>query len=147
VNAADLASVIVATSQLKVVSDIIGAMHRADAETAKAFGCCCGPVGRDLCCDRVELHEHLCPTPIIEPRKVLHPTPRYEPRPVIHPTPRVVPPPSCPDAPKHHCEPPAIQPPWKCLPYPTTTATKQQVKIVKRQTDILHRGITIDFFA
>jgi hypothetical protein len=91
------------------------------------------------------------PTPRIEPRKVHEPEPRFEPRKVHEPEPRFVPPPPAPcepwscDAPRK--SPCPIEPPWKKLPWhvpPPPPAI--EVKQIRYQPDIPHKGSLIDFF-
>jgi hypothetical protein len=144
VSAISNINLIVATLQLELVQSLVGAIRKADAESAAQLS-----AGRAL----AEGRDRYCPGPITPgprylPRPVIHPTPRYLPRPVIHPTPRVAPqcpPPSCPRVKAPEIT-PAPPPPWKILPGQEPALPPNVIKIFIRQPDIVGKGALIDLF-
>jgi hypothetical protein len=136
-----LASVIVATSELKEVRSVIDAMRRADIESALAIRHRCDCFEREAeFCPRQKIH----PEPVIEPRRHLHPEPKIEPRVRLHPRAAVVPPVA--EGEHHERKTPFVQPPWKVLPYPANCAATVKVKVVLNRPDIIHKGTLLDFF-
>jgi hypothetical protein len=150
-----VASLIIATSQLKLVQDVIGAMRAADAASGKQFG----PLGIEInpapsghgpvdqCCCRPANSQD----PKYLPRPVIHPTPRYLPRPVYHLTPRVEwnQPPSClPEesgkVTAHITE--APPPPWKILAWPKIDPPHLKVKVMEYRPDTKGKGTLINLF-
>ncbi len=154
-NLAAAASLIVATSELKVVQLIRGAMQNADA--AAGHGCAglalgpasCGTIG----CG---------PAATIEPRRTIHPTPRFTSRVVFHPTPRFEPRPIdraqqaapagevAPSEPETaRVTPSPLSPPWAMpvwrMPIEATVAPRK-LKAPAAAHDIHNRGVMLDLF-
>jgi len=138
-----LASLIVASSELKLVELLRDAIRTADLSSAKVPGestvesCPCQ-------CDRFESQA------VFEPRLHFRSTPVYEPPQVIHPAPRLAPEPPCrapAPCPEHHKPiPNYIQPPWAILPWQTPPQPAAQIKVVVHRPDIVNKGSLIDFF-
>jgi hypothetical protein len=145
VTLADQASLIVALSDLKVVSLLTSAIRAADIQSGKELG----PGGIAVDSEpRFRPRDTFQQTPLIAPRVVYHPTPRYEPRQVLHPTVKVEPndmlmPANMVD---HRKTSSPIQPPWKVLPWPETSHSTRKIKTATQRTDTNHVGSLIDIF-
>jgi len=90
VNLADTASLAVASLDLLLVQDLIGAMRAADAGAAALAGS--SPLAPT---PTRECRQHVHLEPIVKPRRVIHLSPCYErcsaprPEPMLHALPRV----------------------------------------------------------
>lgn len=138
-----LASLVVATSELKLVELIRDAIRTADLSSAKAAGAPaneCPPCP----CDRFESE------PVFEPRLHFRSTPVYKPPQIFHAAPRYEPAPPCPAPPpccEHHkAIPNYIQPPWAILPWQNPPQLPAHIKVVVHRPDIVNKGSLIDFF-
>jgi hypothetical protein len=153
---ADVASVLQAQSQLKVVQSIVNATQRADIASGVPQPVVpIGPHPNRLGGRRLE-------DPEFEPRRHITPSPVYEPRMHIRQRPivTVCPPPPCPcPCPKDDSQPldPAlpegtpvssfkIQPPWKDFPWKNPTPSEPRAKVIVRLIDKSRRGQMIDLF-
>lgn len=109
----------------------------------------------------IERRFRIHPEPVIEPRRRIEPEPRIEPREVIRPADRyepsggcdpavvVVPVPVPVECYGTYKRPPAIEPPWRVLPWeqaPQPAPVRPKVKVEMRPPDIVHKGSLIDFF-
>jgi hypothetical protein len=143
---------LVAALDLKVVQLLRDAIRTADAHGAKERGTL-GPAAT------FEPRRHIQPEPVIEPRRHLHPSPKIEPRVILQPL-RLesVPTPACRYEPAP-CppvagpgNPPAIQPPWRLVPWHDTPSPAPlarpapPVKLPITPPDIISKGLLLDFF-
>jgi hypothetical protein len=143
------ASLIVATFQLLEVQSVLGAIHRADAESAADRVTGSGywpypaavyePLRYAACRPAVyECCRHICPPPIYKDPCVIHTQPRVEQQMLC-----------CLD---NHSTPPApssddpFQPPWKVVPWEIPPQPRQTIKIHPPHTDVNHRGMLLDLF-
>ena len=146
VNLADAGSLALATMDLKLVQDIIGAMRAADAGAAAADSSPLTPL------PTIESPRHIVPDPIYEKPRVVHADPIYAPRKVIHPEPKTAPRlaleklPAEPEKPCHVSSNFAIKPPWAILPWQEPAKLPPRVKVVQYRTDIMSKGSLIDVF-
>ena len=92
------------------------------------------------------------PEPRVEPREVIRLPDRYEPSAGCDPAVVVVPVPVPVECYMHCKRPPAVEPPWRVLPWEEPSAAAdsppagRRVKIEVRPPDIVHKGSLIDFF-
>ena len=145
-----LSSLIIAASDLKVVSLVTGAINANLPKT--------GPLGTIRPADNPftpRPHPKFDDSPqgnaAIEPRRVIHPTPRIEPRTVIHPAPRIERIPdqyvSCMEpVPSESKSTNPIQPPWKTIPWPKIDEVTVVTKVFPQITDLIHKGTLLDLF-
>lgn len=153
---ADTASLAIASLDLKLVQDLIGAMRAADKGAAQAASSsplppipAPPPQQRD--------HPERVFKPVVAPRPVVHPSPYYELRrarqPMLHALPRL----ALTTAPGIGCaagcqatdgreDKSPVQPPWAVLPWQESAKPAAQVKVVVYRTDILSKGSLIDMF-
>jgi hypothetical protein len=108
----------------------------------------------------IERRFRIEPEPEIGPRKRIEPAPRVEPREVVRlpdryepsgcdPAVVVVPVPVPVECCGTYKRPPAIEPPWRVLPWeqaPEPAPVRPKVKVEVRPPDIVHKGSLIDFF-
>jgi hypothetical protein len=155
ISPADLASLVVATFDLKAVEAVVDAMRAADIVSGKGQ-----PVSKlGPAPDNFERRFHFHPEPVIEPRRHVHPEPVIEPRRHIRPADRYEPshgrvnppdvvvipvPVPCPRHGHHN----PIEPPWKKLPWQQDPAphVAPKVKVVVKPPDMALKGTLIDCF-
>jgi hypothetical protein len=154
ISPSDLASLVVATFELKAVEAVVGAMRRADMASGKGQPVSkIGPAPNNL--ERrfrfhpepkIEPRPHIHPEPVIEPRRHIQPVDRFEPSnasggksPDVIVIPVPVP---CPKL-GHK-----IQPPWEVLPWQQEPEPRiaPKIKVVVQPPDIAHKGTLIDCF-
>lgn len=144
----DIASLVIATMDLKAVQSVITAIRVADLSGAATVG--------KLLTDRYEPGRVFHPEDRYERRHVITPEPRYEPRPVIHmpPTERLALQGIGPDATPTDCPCDAvsakskhtIEPPWSKVPWNEPMPARPVVKVVVRPPDVVRTGKLIDFY-
>jgi hypothetical protein len=155
VSPADIASLIVATFDLKEVQLVRDAIRTADISSGKGQPVSkIGPAPNNF-----DQRFHFHPEPKIEPRRHIHPDPVIEPRRHIRPVDRFEPSNAlggkAPDVivipvpvpcPKHHGH--TIQPPWKVLPWQQEPAphVAPKIKVVVKPPDIALKGTLLDCF-
>lgn len=145
-------SLIVATLDLKVVTDIRDAIRAADIASGKGQPAAFigpaptapPPLGADQeaqVAPRLVIH----PDPLIEPGLVFHEAPRIEASPPVHvPVPIEVEPVAAPSHSSSNKSP--IQPPWAVMPWQTPVQILPKVKVTIVRPDIINKGSLIDFF-
>lgn len=152
ISPSDLASLVVATFELKEVQAVVGAMRRADIASGRGQPVSkIGPAPNNF-----ERRFHFHPEPKIEPRRHIHPDPVIEPRRHIRPVDGF--------EPSHNNKPPAvvvipvpvpcpklghkIQPPWKVLPWQQEPEphVPPKIKVVVKPPDIALKGTLLDCF-
>jgi hypothetical protein len=154
ISPSDLASLVVATFELKEVQLVRDAIRTADISSGKGQPVSkIGPAPNNF--DRrfhfhpepkIEPRRHIHPEPVIEPRRHIRPPDRFEPsgpRRVEPPDVVVIPVPvPCPK--RGH----TIQPPWKVLPWQQEPAPRvaPKIKVVVKPPDIALKGTLIDCF-
>jgi len=155
VNLAATASLAIASLDLLLVQDLIGAIRAADAETAQsASSSPLSPVPapaprQQVCCDPI------C-EPAAAPQRVVHPSPcyelRFQPQPMLHALPRLALSPATGIGYATGCEAGGretkspVQPPWAVQRWQESVKPAAQVKVVVFRTDILSKGSLIDMF-
>ena len=154
ISPADLASLVVATFDLKEVQLVRDAIRTADISSGKGQPVSkIGPAPNNF--DRrfhfhpepkIEPRRHIHPEPVIEPRRHIRPPDSFEPshgRRVEPPNVVVIPVP-VPCAKHGH----TIQPPWKVLPWQQEPAphVPPKIKVVVKPPDIALKGTLIDCF-
>jgi hypothetical protein len=162
VSFASLASLVVATADLQVVQDVIGAMRAADANTRAMNAGRIPPVApipapappahTDSCCFRCETSRHesvgvTCRPPVVSPiytesRQSHWKLPTHKTRLALEPDDRTMD--------RQTAGIPAkkspVQPPWAQLPWHQPPKQIVQVKVVRPVTDIVTKGSLIDVF-
>ena len=150
-----LPSLLVASLDLQLVRLLRGAM----ADTGPGRGTPAtelGPaptlIGQRFRIDpepEVERRRHIEPEPRVEPREVIRLPDRYEPS-GVEATVVVVPVPVPVECYGHCKRPPAVEPPWRVLPWEQAPAVdapvRPKIKVVAPPPDIVHKGSLIDFF-
>ena len=146
----DIASLVIATMDLKAVQSVVTAMRIADLS-------CAAEIGKALH-DRYEPGRVFHPDNYYAPRRVFHPEPRIEQRAaLLDPAPQRLAlqapsnsdsaPTTCPcdvgalGQPKH-----TIQPPWSKVPWHDPMPQRPVVKVVVRPPDVVRTGKLIDFY-
>jgi len=154
ISPADLASLVVATFDLKEVQLVRDAIRTADISSGKGQPVSeLGPAP-----DNFARRFHIHPEPVIEPRRHIHPEPVIEPRRhirpedcfepsncrCIEPPPVLVIPVPVP-CPKHGH---TIQPPWDLLPWQQEPPrhVEPKIKVVVKPPDMALKGTLIDCF-
>jgi hypothetical protein len=154
VNLSDTASLAIATLDLLLVQDLIGAIRAADLGAAQAAAGAPSPAS----CPTPECPRHVHLDDVVEPRRVIHQSPCYErcrvpaKAPLLHALPRVAL--SAPDAgaaaggevARGHEGKSPIQPPWAVQPWQEPAKVPAQIKVVVHRTDIISKGSLIDIF-
>jgi hypothetical protein len=155
ISPADIASLVIATFDLKEVQLVRDAIRTADISSGKGQPVSkIGPAPNNF--DRrfhfhpepeIEPRQHIHPEPVIEPRRHIRPVDRFEPSNGRRPEPPdviVIPIPV--PCPKHG--PHRIQPPWEVLPWQQAPAPRvvPKIKLVVKPPDIALKGTLIDCF-
>ena len=154
ISPSDLASLVVATFELKAVEAVVDAMRGADIASGKGQ-----PVSKlGPAPDNFERRFHFHPEPKIEPRQHIHPDPVIEPARHVRPVDRFEPS-NCNSAKSPdvvvipvpvpcHKHGHTIQPPWKVLPWQQEPAphVAPKIKVVVKPPDIALKGTLIDCF-
>ena len=154
-NLADTAALAIASLDLLLVQDLVGAIRAADAGAQAAASSPLTPL------PTIEPRPHIHPEPVYEPRRVVHLSPCYEPcreprghaEPLLHALPRVAlseaggvqSSTGCETATKHEST-SSIQPPWAVRAWQEIAKPPARVKVVTYRTDILSKGSLIDMF-
>jgi hypothetical protein len=146
---AGIASLIIATFELKAVESVRDAIRTADLSGAAT-------VGKSLT-DRFEPGRVFHPDAQYAPRRVIHPAPRFEPGQIIHDHPRLAlqsagdPSFGGPTA-SDSCDTsaaksnPALEPPWHKVPWNQPAPPRPIVKVRPHPPDVRRTGRLIDYY-
>jgi hypothetical protein len=146
---AGIASLVIATFDLKAVQSVRDAIRTADLSGAATVG--------KLLTDRYEPGRVFHPDDRYAPRRVIHPEPRYETGQVITEHPRLAlqrPAEQSPDGQTTNCycntsggkSSPTFEPPWHKVPWNEPMPARPIVKVIVHPPDIKRSGKLIDFY-